>query len=62
MAIIENGWFMETGVMNSDQVRLAVKIDQLLEQKQSEYQNVLVFQKYVFGPIKFYNDFFFFDQ
>lgn len=48
MATIENGWFVETGVMNSDQIRVAIKIDQVLEQKKSQFQNVLVFEKYAF--------------
>lgn len=38
-------WFVETGVLNSDQCRLTIKIGRKLIEKQSKYQNILAFEK-----------------
>ena len=40
-----NGWFTEVGVLNSKEVTISMKINQVIEQRKSEFQNILVFQK-----------------
>ncbi|KAH7643516.1 hypothetical protein DERF_011092 [Dermatophagoides farinae] len=42
-------WFVETGVLNSDQCRLTIKIGRKLIEKQSKYQNILAFENEKFG-------------
>ncbi|OTF75988.1 hypothetical protein BLA29_009743, partial [Euroglyphus maynei] len=45
----EEDWFVETGVLNSDQCRLTIKIDRELIRRQSKYQNILAFENEKFG-------------
>jgi spermidine synthase len=38
-------WFTETGVLNSHSINLSVKVDKIVHQEKSKYQNVLVFDR-----------------
>ena len=38
-------WFTESGVINSDSINLSVRVDGIVHQEKSQYQNVLVFDR-----------------
>ena len=42
---MQKGWFTEKGVLNSDNVSLSIKVDDLLEQRKSQFQDILLFKK-----------------
>ncbi|RWS23598.1 Spermidine synthase-like protein [Leptotrombidium deliense] len=49
MDSFRNGWFTETGVLNSDYVNISIKYSKLLYSQQSKFQKILVFDSPKFG-------------
>lgn len=45
MDIWKANWFTEMGVLNSNEVALSIKSDQVLEKQKSKYQELTVFQR-----------------
>ena len=38
-------WFIETGVLNSDNINISIKINELLEKRKSKFQDIVLFKK-----------------
>jgi len=49
MNSFKEGWFTETGVLNSETTNLSIRVDQIIHSQKSKYQNILVFQSKLFG-------------
>lgn len=49
MDSFKNGWFTETGVLNSNLTNLSIKVNQIIHCEKSKFQNILVFQSDIFG-------------
>ncbi|XP_054159320.1 spermidine synthase-like [Oppia nitens] len=49
MDSFKKGWFTETGVLNSSTTNLSIRVDQIIHEQKSDYQNILVFQSELFG-------------
>ncbi|KAH9394444.1 PREDICTED: spermidine synthase-like [Rhagoletis zephyria] len=45
----KDGWFTETGVLNSDNVNLSIKVNGLLDKRKSDFQDILLFKNDIFG-------------
>ena len=41
----KDGWFTETGVLNSDNVNVSIKMNDVLEKRKSQFQDILLFKK-----------------
>lgn len=41
----EHGWFNETAALHSEDIVISTRINRLIYQKRSDYQNILIFQK-----------------
>lgn len=52
----KDGWFTETGVINSHSTQISIKVEDVLYHERSKYQDILVFQRYfiLLYPILFF--------
>ena len=46
---MENNWFTELGVINADEVRVGLRMSEIMDQRESKFQKLLTFKKYVFS-------------
>lgn len=42
---LKDGWFTETGVLNSDSVNVSIKVNGLIDKRKSNFQDILLFKK-----------------
>lgn len=47
MDALKAGWFTETGVLNSDDTTLSIKVDKLIHKEKTKFQDIVVFHKWV---------------
>jgi spermidine synthase len=49
MDAFKEGWFTETGVLNGNSVAMSIKVDKIVHQEKSQYQDILVFDSEMYG-------------
>src|SRR5687768_12629852 len=49
MNTFKAGWFTETGVLNGDRFAVSVKVDKIVHQEKSQYQDLIVFDSPILG-------------
>jgi spermidine synthase len=49
MNTFKAGWFTETGVLNGDRFAVSVKVDKIVHQEKSKYQDIIVFDSPILG-------------
>jgi len=52
----QENWFTETGVLNANNVTLSIKVDEVLDQRKSQFQDMFLFRNNIFGRVLVLDD------